>query len=184
MPLVGLDARWEVGWVLGPRGLRGELKLRLFRASATYLAAGRLYVGDVERVVRRVAWADPVTPVVVLEGVTDRTAAEALVGQPLAVARSWFPPGEGPVESLLGARAIDDATGASLGLTVTGIDTNNIQALLVLTRDGDPREHLVPHVEALVPGVDVGPDGAISVRIRVIPGLLDLEAVADREPPA
>lgn len=167
--------RWEVGKVLGPRGLRGELKLRLFRASPTYLAAGRLLVGATEHAVRRVAWADPITPVVVLDGVAGREQAEALANVPIFVERDWFAPGEGPIEELLGAPVVDDATGQPLGLRITGIETNGVQPLLVLHAadgSGGP-EHLVPYVDALVPGVDVGPDRALSVRIRAIPGLLD-----------
>lgn len=164
--------RWEVGKVLGPRGLRGELKLRLFRASPTYLAAGRIYLGDEIYTVRRLAWADSTTPVVQLDGVADRTAAEALINAPLGLDPAWFEPGEGPIEELLGARAIDDTTGAPLGLTVAGIGTNGVQPLLILhTASG--REQLIPYVDALVPGIDVGPDRALSVRIRAIPGLLD-----------
>ncbi len=167
---------WEVGKVLGPRGLRGELKLRLFRASPTYLAAGRILIGTTEYAVRRVAWADPLTPVVVLDGVADRDRAEALANVPIRLDPSWFEPGEGPIEELLGAAAVDDATGAPLGLRVVGIETNGVQPLLVLkASDGEAkgREHLVPYVDALVPGVDVGPDRSLSVRIRAIPGLLD-----------
>lgn len=169
--------RWAVGKVLSPRGLRGELKLRLFRASPAYLAAQRLRIGASVYRVRRLAWADTLTPVVQLEGVADRTAAEALVGQTVELDASWFEPGEGPVEQLLGARAVDADTGQPLGLTVEDLDSNGVQALLVLRGEGG-REHLVPWVDALVPRVVRGAWGGLDVHIAAIPGLLDHEAEA------
>jgi 16S rRNA processing protein RimM len=164
--------RWAVGKVLSPRGLRGELKLRLFRASPAYLAAERIRIGGVVYRVRRLSWADTLTPVVQLDGVADRSAAEALVGQTLELDASWFEPGEGPVEQLLGARAVDADSGQPLGLTVEDLDSNGVQALLVL-RGAGGREHLVPWVEALVPRVVRGAWGGLDVHISAIPGLLD-----------
>lgn len=166
--------RWAVGKVLSPRGLRGELKLRLFRASPSYLSAERLRIGAVVYRVRRLSWADTLTPVVQLDGVADRSAAEALVGQTLELDASWFEPGEGPVEQLLGARAVDADSGLPLGLTVEDLDSNGVQALLVL-RGAGGREHLVPWVEALVPRVVRGGWGGLDVHISAIPGLLDFE---------
>lgn len=154
-----------VGKVLGPRGLHGELRLRFFRADPSYLSAGRVFVGGTCRAVTRARWSDGRTAVVALDGIGDRAAAEALEGAPLAIDPAWFAPGEGPVELLVGAEAVDADTGSPLGLTVTGIDSNGAQDLLVLG------EVLVPFVEALVPGVVVE-DGRTKVRIRVLEGLL------------
>ena len=157
---------WAVGKVIGAKGLRGELRLRLFRASNTYLSANRILIGEREHAVRKLVWSDGHTAVCTVDGLADRTQAEAVVGQTLYADPAWYAPGEGPIEQLLGARAIDADTGAPLGREVTAIDTNGAQDLLVL---GDV---MVPYVEALVPGVSVGADGRLEVRIRAIEDLL------------
>ena len=147
------------------------------------MSAERLRIGAVVYRVRRLSWADTLTPVVQLDGVADRSAAEALVGQTLELEASWFEPGEGPVEQLLGARAVDADSGQPLGLTVEDLDSNGVQALLVL-RGAGGREHLVPWVEALVPRVVRGAWGGLDVHISPIPGLLDHEPEAAARPDA
>ena len=77
--------------VAGAHGIKGEVKLKRFTASADSLAShDQVYVGG--RLFRLVSVGAGKVPVARLEGVGDRTAAEALRGQLVEVERSALPP--------------------------------------------------------------------------------------------
>ena len=110
-----------------------------------------------------------------LEGVKDRTAAEALVGATLWLAREDFPEtsdDEAWLDDLLGLPVVD-RTGAPLG-TVVDLESSPMQEWLVVQA---PQGHvLVPFTEPLV---DVQDDRIV---VDAPPGLFDPSlAVSERE---
>lgn len=184
-----------VGRVIRASGLKGEVRIQLFRPRRLTLAessasprakGGILYLelGGAELTshnVEHVRTVDPTGAVVRLSGVPDRDAAEALQG-----ALVYFDPRRAPVEladeadQVLGAHAVDADTGAPLGVVET-VQDNGAQPLLVLRERGElgtgeeAVEKLVPFVDAFIAGIDLPSDGPAVVRIRVIPGLFDLD---------
>ena len=110
--------------------------------------------------------------VLAFEGVGLRGAAEALRGTMLVVDSAELPAIEAPDEwydhQLVGLAAVD-AAGAALGEVAEIVHAPASDLLVV--RDADGREHLVPFVRELVPAVDV-PGG----RVVIDPpeGLFDL----------
>ena len=88
----GGERRIALAAVAGAHGVKGELRLKLFSDSVESLARHeKLYVGGVER--RLLAIRDGgKTAVARFEGVTDRSAAEALRGSLVEVDRSALPP--------------------------------------------------------------------------------------------
>lgn len=134
----------EVGFVVRAHGIRGELRLATHDPTSEVL-------GEVEslRLGERVY---PVSKarqagdgwLVLLEGVADRTAAEALRGQPVAVARESLTLDDG--EFLL-----SDLVGCKVEL-VDGTPWGEVVALEL-----GPQDRLVVHtafVERLIPVVD------------------------------
>lgn len=103
----------ELGRVLGPHGLRGELKVRLHWQGSTALSeveSVQLGEGALARPYQ-VEWARPGPHgvLVKLAGIDDRDAAASLKGAPLAVSRSALPPlepGEYYLSDLVGAQVV------------------------------------------------------------------------------
>jgi 16S rRNA processing protein RimM len=86
-----VERRIALAAVAGAQGVKGELRLKLFSDSIESLSRhGMLYVGGVER--RLLAVRDSgKTAVARLEGVYDRSAAEALRGSLVEVDRATLP---------------------------------------------------------------------------------------------
>ena len=180
----------RVGRLLKAHGLKGALKLELYTDDPD----GRFVPGAVFTLqvpesspwhgksvtVREFRWMNS-HPVVFLEDVDDRTAAESLVRAIL-----WIDQ-DGAIESseddawydhqLVGLDVIRD--GETVG-RVLRVDHFPAQDLLIV-RSGD-REVLVPFVKAIVPEVDVA---AGRVVVTPPPGLFeDLAADEDESEPA
>ena len=88
----GGERRIALAAVAGAQGVRGEVRLKLFSDSPESLAAQQtLYVGGI---VRRLLSIRPAGKMAVarLEGIADRSAAEALRGSLVEVERSALPP--------------------------------------------------------------------------------------------
>ncbi|KEF40936.1 MAG: 16S rRNA processing protein RimM [Cyanobium sp. CACIAM 14] len=118
-----------------------------------------------------------------LEGISDRTAAEALVGQQLLVPASDRPalePGEFHLLDLVGLQvrlleAPDTVLGTVTDLLHGGNDLLEVELTGPAAADGtpaaSPRRILIPFVEAIVPVVNLA-EGWIG--LTPPPGLLDL----------
>jgi 16S rRNA processing protein RimM len=117
--------------------------------------------------------------VVAFDGVADRAGAEALRGTVLLVDAAELPAIEDPDEwydhQLVGLTAVDPAGGA-LG-TVADVVHAPASDLLVV-RDGEGRQHLVPFVREMVPTVDVV---AGRVVVAAPEGLFDLARSTDED---
>lgn len=106
--------------VAGAQGVKGEVRLKLFSDTAASLAAHEMVtVGGADRRLLSVRDAGRAA-VARLEGVNDRSAAEALRGSLVEVERSALPAleeGEYYHVDLIGVPA-DDAAGNRIGLVV------------------------------------------------------------------
>jgi len=113
------EGRIALAAVAGVHGVNGEVRLKLFSDSIDSLSRHeKLYIGGIER--RLLAIRDSKAPVVRIEGIGDRSAAEALRGSLVEVDRAALPPleeGEYYHADLIGLPALD-AQGNALGRVV------------------------------------------------------------------
>ncbi|HZC38104.1 MAG TPA: ribosome maturation factor RimM [Sphingomicrobium sp.] len=135
--------------VAGAHGIKGELRLKLFSDSAESLSRHeKLCVGGVER--RLISIRDRgKTAVARLEGVNDRSAAEALRGSLIEIDRSaLLPLGEGEYyhADLIGLPA-EDHDGNAVG-TVLAVENYGAGDLLEIERKGGKRS-LIPFKDGI-----------------------------------
>ena len=138
------DKRIALAAVAGAHGIKGELRLKLFGDSAASLSVhDNLFVGgEVRRLLS--ARESGKGAVVRFEGVTDRTAAEALRGQLVEVERSALPPleeGEYYHADLIGLPCFSE-DGETIG-SVVGVENYGAGDLLDIERVDGSRS-LIP----------------------------------------
>ena len=171
------EALVVVGWLGAPHGLDGTLRLlpetdfperlRPGRAVVLVAADGR------RRLATRLRAARPAGPrrwLVAVEGLPDRTAAQAYAGGRLCVERASLPPlpaGRFYHHEVVGL-AVLDAGGRRVGEVVRVLPNPAHDVYVVRRPDG--REALVPAVRAAVAAIDVA---AGVLRLQDLPGLLD-----------
>jgi 16S rRNA processing protein RimM len=130
--------------VAGAHGVKGELRLKLFSDSVESLSRHeKLFVGGAERRLLSVRDAGS-TAVAKFEGLSDRSAAEALRGSLVEVDRSQLPPlkeGEYYHADLIGLTAVD-REGNSIG-TVVAVENYGAGDLLEIELE-DGRTSLIP----------------------------------------
>ena len=138
------DKRVALAAVAGAHGVKGEVRLKLFTDSAAGLAFHRrVFIGDAEHRLTGVREGGK-TAVARIQGVSDRSAAEALRGKLVEVDRSDLPPleeGEYYHADLLGLPCVD-ADGEPVG-TVAGIENFGAGDLLEVELP-DGRRSLIP----------------------------------------
>jgi len=152
-----VERRIALAAVAGAQGVKGELRLKLFSDSIESLSRhDMLYVGGVER--RLLAVRDSgKTAVARFEGISDRSAAEALRGSLVEVDRATLPPleeGEYYHADLIGLEAIG-RDGNRVG-TVAAIENYGAGDLLEIEQP-DGRKSLIP----FKPGIADLEDGRI-----------------------
>lgn len=146
-----------LGVVIGATGLKGEVKVKTFTETPDKLAAyGRLHAKDGRSFnVLRLRRAKGDEAVAALEGITDRTLAEALKGTELFVSRAALPeaePGEFYHADLVGLRA-EDGEGRTLG-TVCAIHNYGAGDVIEIARpDGDTL--MLPFTREIVPEIHI-----------------------------
>ena len=138
------ERRIALAAVAGAQGVKGELRLKLFSDSIESLSRhGMLYVGGVER--RLLAVRDSgKTAVARFEGISDRSAAEALRGSLVEVDRATLPAleeGEYYHADLIGLEAID-RDGNRIG-TVAAVENYGAGDLLEVELP-DGKRSLIP----------------------------------------
>ena len=130
--------------VAGAHGIKGELRLKLFSSGADSLARqATVFIGGREARLESVKAAGKGI-IARIEGVADRSAAEALRGQLIEVDRAALPPleaGEYYHADLIGLPCFDDS-GAPLG-TIVAVENFGAGDLLEVERDGGKRS-LIP----------------------------------------
>ena len=138
------DRRIALAVVAGAHGVKGEVRLKLFSEGVESLSRhDRLFVGGVERKVEAIRAASS-GAIARIDGVKDRSAAEALRGSLVEVDRSALPPledGEYYHADLIGLAAFD-RDGTEVG-TVVGIENYGAGDLLEVEFPGGKRS-LIP----------------------------------------
>lgn len=148
----------EVGYVARAHGLKGELGIRTFDpASTSLIDAKQLLLRGKDGQVRthRIAAVrqTPKELLLRLDGVSDRTAAEGVVGSTVLVARDQLPALEADEHyqaDLIGLRA-RSPDGVELGVVEEIWNTGEVPTL-VIRKDGE--ELAIPMVEAFVTQLD------------------------------
>lgn len=169
------DTFIEIGLVGRPHGLRGEVGVD-FWADSPDLLRGTLWLRPgrgaprphTVAAVRR----HQGRPLVLFEGIADRSAAETLRGMHVLVPKDRLPePGEDEVylHELLGLRVLLNDTGTVLG-TLDDVQMPGGQEVWSI-RTADGKEVLLPAVEEFVASIDLD---TREVRITPPPGLVEL----------
>jgi len=152
----GGERRIALAAVAGAHGVKGELRLKLFSDSIDSLSRHEtLHVGGAER--RLLSIRDAKNPVARIEGIDDRSAAEALRGSLVEVDRATLPQleeGEYYHADLIGLEAIG-RDGNRVG-TVAAIENYGAGDLLEIEQP-DGRKSLIP----FKPGIADLEDGRI-----------------------
>ena len=179
------DTFIEIGLVGRPHGLRGEVGVD-FWADSPDLLRGTLWLRPgrgaprphTVAAVRR----HQGRPLVLFEGIADRSAAETLRGMHVLVPKNRLPePDEDEVylHELLGLHVLLHDTGAPLG-TLDDVQMPGGQEVWSI-RTPDGKEVLLPAVEEFVASIDLD---AAEVRITPPPGLIELYLEAPTKPGA
>lgn len=138
------ERRIALAAVAGAHGVKGELRLKLFSDSVESLSRHEnVYVRGLERRLLSVRDGGN-TAVARIEGVADRSAAEALRGSLVEVDRSALPPleeGEYYHADLIGLAAMD-SDGRQIG-TVAAVENYGAGDLLEI-EDDEGRKSLIP----------------------------------------
>jgi len=172
------SALLEIGTVCRPHGLRGELRVKLHDPGSSALEAVRVLwtEKDSEHPQKwSVKWCRGESNgffIVAVDGIIDRTAAEALTRHKLLVARNELPalePGEFYLADLPGCEAqLGDGTRVGIVTDVVGFGA---QPQLLIERP-DRAPALVPIVDEILTAYD--PERRLVV-IAPPDGLLDLD---------
>ena len=130
--------------VAGAHGVKGELRLKLFADSVESLARhSRFFVNGRELALKDIKDGGK-TAIARFEGISDRTAAEALRGSLVEIDRAALPPldeGEYYHADLIGLPCVDEG-GKPLG-TVVAVENFGAGDLLEVEREGGKRA-LIP----------------------------------------
>ena len=192
-----------IGKVGSPNGLRGEVRITLYQHDSTNLKEGKVLLlkhagnqkgkgrsdsdgasGELRAEVQRVRYQKD-RPVVKLEGIDDRNAAEAIRGLEVYIEADDLEPlpeGEHYVRNIIGCRVVDIAAGS--GKEETGSEYDNVKGreigvlrdviqntaqsiLEVETPDG--KTVLIPAVDEFMRRIDEE-EGIIEVEL--IPGFI------------
>ena len=147
--------------VLGAKGLSGAFRVEPLSDVPDRLAPGALLYLEGEDLPRRVTdlQAGGRVPVVALEGITDRDAADGLVGRYLEVDPQPLPEGSWYWHQIVGLRVSDEA-GRPLGSVVEVFRAGENEVYRIEGLDG---ELLVPALRDVIREIDV-PGGRMMVR--------------------
>jgi 16S rRNA processing protein RimM len=146
-----------LGVVIGAQGLKGEVNAKTFTHNPEHLGAyGALHAKDGRAfIVRAARTSKSDIAVVSLEGVADRSAAEALKGTELFVDRAALPPPDDEEyyhADLIGLSAYDSED-RLLG-TVSGLHNFGAGDVIAIARP-DGSDILLPFTREIVPVVDI-----------------------------
>ena len=152
------DRRILLGRIAGPHGIRGDVVIETYTGEPQDIAAyGPLQTEDGARQLHvSVVRATPKGVIARLEGVGDRTGAEAFKGLKLYVDRDRLPAAkedEFYQTDLVGLKA-EDRDGQRIGI-VAAVQNYGAGDLLEIRLEGKRKTELVPFTDAFVPLVDI-----------------------------
>ena len=171
-----------IGRVGSPVGLKGEVRVNLYAEDSANLKEGKvlllmhgensLKAGEKTVKVESIRY-QKAKPVVKLEGVDDRDAAEAICNMEVYVEASQLeelPDGEHYVRDLIGCRVLDTAEGkdAEIGVLKDVIQNTAQSILEVETAEG--KTVLIPAVDAFMREID---EEARVIKVELIPGFVE-----------
>jgi 16S rRNA processing protein RimM len=149
------DKQILLGRILGPHGLKGEVKIKSFTADPLAVASyGPVTAPDGRRFKLERARLQGDVVIAALKGVADRTFAETLKGVELSVSRDDLPEtddGEFYQADLIGLPVFDEQ-GREVG-EVIGFQDFGAGNLIEIRR-ADQRTGLVPFADSMVPLVE------------------------------
>ena len=164
-----------IGKVGSPVGIKGEFRVNLYSQDSGNLKEGKVLL--LERTEKSVSGAiekvryQKDKPVVRLEGIEDRNAAEDIRGMDISIyAKDMeeLPEGEHYVRDLIGCRVVDLAQGGAEIGVLKDVIQNTAQSILdVSTPDG--KQVLIPAVDAFLRSID---EEAGVIEVELIPGFL------------
>src|SRR6266508_302428 len=154
--------RLAVARVVGARGLAGAVRIEMLTDWPEHLAAGAVVFLEGQDEPRRVRelQAGGRVPVLMLEGLEDRNAAESLIGHYLEVDARELPEGSYYWHQLTGLRVLDEA-GAELGELVEVFRAGENEVYRVMTDAG--AELLLPAIRDVIREIDLEA-GTMTVR--------------------
>ena len=156
-----------IGKVGSPVGIKGEVRITLYAQDSTNLKEGKVLLLEragktMSAAIERLRFQKD-RPVVKLEGVDDRNAAEEIRGMEVSIYASdleELPEGEHYVRDLIGYREVG---------VLKDVIQNTAQSILeVETAEG--KSVLIPAVDAFLRDID---EEAGVIEVELIPGFLD-----------
>ena len=156
-------------------GIKGEVRITLYAQDSTNLKEGKVLLLEragkiTEAAVKRLRYQKE-RPVVKLEGIDDRNAAEEIRGMEVSIYVTdleELPEGEHYVRDLIGCRVIDITDGSEVGI-LRDVIQNTAQSILeVINAEG--RSVLIPVVDAFLRGID---EETGIIEVELIPGFID-----------
>jgi 16S rRNA processing protein RimM len=150
------DKQILLGRILGPHGLKGEVKIKSFTADPLAVASyGAVLAPDGRRFKLTRARLQGDIVIAAIKGVADRNVAETLKGVELSVTRDDLPEtddGEYYQADLIGLAVFDEA-GDKVG-EVVAFQHFGAGDLIEIARDGGGTS-FVPFADSMVPQVDL-----------------------------
>jgi 16S rRNA processing protein RimM len=147
--------------VLGAKGLAGSVRIEALTDHPERLAEGEsIWIEDepTPRSILEAGWGGRV-PFIRLEGISDREAAERLVGRYLEAPANPLPPDTYYWHQLIGLTAVDEA-GSELGQVVEVFRAGENEVYRI---EGQEGELLIPALREVVRSIDL-PGGRMVVR--------------------
>lgn len=157
-------------------GIKGEVRITLYAQDSTNLKEGKVLLLEragktMSAAIERLRFQKD-RPVVKLEGVDDRNAAEEIRGMEVSIYASdleELPEGEHYVRDLIGCRVVDVADNNREVGVLKDVIQNTAQSILeVETAEG--KSVLIPAVDAFLRDID---EEAGVIEVELIPGFLD-----------
>jgi 16S rRNA processing protein RimM len=151
--------------IVGAKGLAGAVRIEMLTDWPEHLAAGAMIFVEGEdrpRIVRELQVAGRV-PVLILDAVESREAAEALIGRYLEVDAAELPEGSYYWHQLVGLQVVDEAS-APIGELVEVFRAGENEVYRVLREDGG--ELLLPAVRDVIREIDLAA-GRMIVRYEI-----------------
>lgn len=169
-----------IGRVSAPSGLRGEFRINLYAQDSLNLKEGKNLLfrhtdsgpgrEEFSALCRSVRYQKD-RPVIRVEGIDDRNAAEEIRGMEVCIEADELDElaeGEHYVRNLLGCRVVDLAAGEEVGVLKDVIQNTAQSVLEVETSEG--KLVLIPAVDAFMRSID---EEARLIEVELIPGFLE-----------